>query len=212
MDKPCALSLRDAVDHLLRINPAPSEQNGNHLLRIHFRRHIADLLVRILFEGSQDPLIQLLFWQRRFQVDFRLQLSLSQAVGKVSACRQNQRSRHAEMREHHLAKSVPGLPLSIENPKRYILQRQTLHLRQIFLRAAKRDKRRAARLHRMTRLLRKSVPVTGRARRRIGKPSCRDHNRSRRKDSPVGQTDTCYLPAVYLLHIRPVCILLPAVF
>ena len=134
-------------------------------------QRVFELPVGILFKVAQDALVQLLFIQRRLEID--LQAIVRRAhTAHVRAGRQHQRAGHAEVCEEHLSKLMEDQLVILVGAKDDVFQRKTLHLGAVSVAALKRNERWTRRHDSMSEPARNLITRAVGARERIGAPAC----------------------------------------
>ena len=135
---------------------------------------VLKVAIGVFLKIAQDARIELLFVQRRLQVDGQTVLVLRK-VAHVRARRQHQRARHAKVRKEHLAQiGVDDLILLVVDRERYVAQGKALHLSAPGIIGFQRHERGTRGRDRVAQPLREAIPVAGRAGERIGQTARAD--------------------------------------
>ena len=178
MHQRVTLLARDLV-HLLRgIDAASAHEHRDHRPPGKIIKRVLKIAVVVFFKIPEDPRVELLLVKSGLQVDLH---GIGSAAGlrHMRACGEHERTRDAEVREHHLAKlGVDGLAVLPQHGEAHVAQRKALHLGAVGLRAFQRNERGARRRDGVSRRLCKTQSVAGRARRRIGQSARADRSRA----------------------------------
>ena len=135
---------------------------------------VLKIAVGVFLKIAQDARIELLFIQRRLQVDGQAVFVLRK-VAHVRARRQHQRTRHAKVREEHLTQvGIDDLILLIVDRERHVAQRKALHLGAPGIVRFQWDERWTRGRDRVAKLPGKPIPVAGRTGERIGQTARAD--------------------------------------
>ena len=89
----------------VRVNAGKHQNDRGHFCGVELTYNILHGLVHICFEKPEDARVKLLFAYCRFRVDPGCEAFSSDYIRKVSACLEHQRTRDAEMSEHHLSET-----------------------------------------------------------------------------------------------------------
>ena len=96
------LLARDSVDLRILRNTGQAHEHRDHGMTRKIIERVLKVPVGIFLKITQDARVELLFIQRRLQVDGQA-VAVLREVAHVRARRQHQRAGDTEMREEHLA-------------------------------------------------------------------------------------------------------------
>ena len=141
--EPPAFLCRHLVDGLFFVQIRRIDHDGDQAARQQVDERILERLALVCPEIAQDARIELFRRERRLQVELELdECFFIKRPRRFARKRQDDRPRHAEMREHHLAKEVLPLCAVDEEPAAHVAQGQTLHvLRPRLLRLERHERR-----------------------------------------------------------------------
>ena len=168
------LLARDNVDLRILRDAGQAHEHRDHGMACEVIERILKVAVGVFLKIAQDARVELLFVQRRLQINGQA-VFVPRKVVHVRARRQHQRARHAKVREEHLAQvGVNGLVLLIVDRERHVAQGEALHLGAPGILGFQRHERGARGRDRMAQPLRKPVAVAGRTGERIGQAARAD--------------------------------------
>ena len=161
------LLARDSVDLRILRNAGQAHKHRDHGMTRKIIERVLKVPVGIFLKITQDARVELLFIQRRLQVDGQT-VAVLREVTHMRTCRQDQRAGDTEMREEHLAEvGIDLLIVLIIDRERHVAQGKALHLGAPRVIGFQRHERGAQRRDRVAELLRKAIAVSGRAGERV---------------------------------------------
>ena len=155
------LLARDGVDLRILRDAGQAHEHRDHGVAREVIERVLKIAVGVFLKIAQDARIELLFIQRRLQVDGQA-VFMPRKIMHMRARRQHQRARHAKVREEHLTQvGVDRLVLLVVDRERHVAQRKALHLGAPGIVRFQWDERWTRGRDRVAQLLGKAIPVAG---------------------------------------------------